>query len=340
MQITFIHDDEDFQSMAELWNDLLLRSTTNVPFLRHEYLSAWWSTLGGGEWEAGYLWIGIGRNDQGTVIGIAPFFLADLPDGRRVVRFLGTLEISDYLDLIVPRESCSAFVDALFEALEGEGPERWGVLDLYNIPEASPTQSALEKAARKQGWKFVRERLQPCPVIGLDRSWDDYLSGLDKKQRHELRRKIRRVERHSPEIRWRVVGTGDDIETETEKFLALMATDPHKEGFLTDAMRKQFHRSAKAAHEWGWLHLSFLEMGNDLVAGYFNFDYLDRLWIYNSGMNPDYLHLSPGWVLLGYLIKWAAESGKEAIDFMRGDESYKYRLGGVDTSIFRFVIER
>ena len=32
------------------WNALLSESITDVPFLRYEYLSAWWSTRGGGEW--------------------------------------------------------------------------------------------------------------------------------------------------------------------------------------------------------------------------------------------------------------------------------------------------
>ena len=42
---------KDFSELdPNAWNDLLSGSITDVPFLRYEYLSAWWNTRGGGEW--------------------------------------------------------------------------------------------------------------------------------------------------------------------------------------------------------------------------------------------------------------------------------------------------
>ena len=38
------------EELESEWNALLEESVTHVPFLRHEYLSAWWQTHGGGEW--------------------------------------------------------------------------------------------------------------------------------------------------------------------------------------------------------------------------------------------------------------------------------------------------
>jgi CelD/BcsL family acetyltransferase involved in cellulose biosynthesis len=105
-------------------------------------------------------------------------------------------------------------------------------------------------------------------------------------------------------------------------------------------MRDQFHRTALTAHEGGWLQLALLEVGGKQVCGYFNFDLNGRLWIYNSGIDPDYYNLSPGWVLMGHLIKWALENDRTAVDFMRGDEEYKFRLGGSDDSVDRLTISR
>ena len=34
------------------------------------------------------------------------------------------------------------------------------------------------------------------------------------------------------------------------------------------------------------------------------------------------------------------EAGREAFDFLRGDEGYKYQLGGVDSPIYQLVIRR
>jgi CelD/BcsL family acetyltransferase involved in cellulose biosynthesis len=47
------------------------------------------------------------------------------------------------------------------------------------------------------------------------------------------------------------------------------------------------------------------------------------------------MELSPGWVLLAQVIQWCAEHGRSEFDFMRGDEDYKYRFGGVNKHVMR-----
>jgi len=74
-------------------------------------------------------------------------------------------------------------------------------------------------------------------------------------------------------------------------------------------------------------------VGGQKAAGYLNFDYAGHIWVYNSGLNFALREVSPGWVLLGHLIQWAIEHRRESIDFMRGDEDYKYRFGGVNRYI-------
>jgi CelD/BcsL family acetyltransferase involved in cellulose biosynthesis len=339
MRISFVRDDETFDSRSGLWNQLLAKSITNVPFLRHEFLRAWWTDMGGGEWESGDLWIAEGRDAQDDLIGIAPIFLSSV-DGRRTLMFIGSHEIADYLDFITSIENCESFLLAFCESLVADGPEGWEILDLYNIPEGSPSLAALEKLAAERDWQVKREITAPCPWVSLNGGWEDYLSRLDSKQRHELRRKMRRAAKHLPSVTWEVVKPEDDIERATDTFLGLMAKDPQKADFLSRAMRTQFHRLTRSAHEAGWLHLSFLKVGEQFTAGYLNFDYANRIWIYNSGIDLDFRSTSPGWVLLGYIIRWAAENGRDAVDFMRGDEDYKYRLGGEDRSIVRLTIER
>jgi CelD/BcsL family acetyltransferase involved in cellulose biosynthesis len=97
------------------------------------------------------------------------------------------------------------------------------------------------------------------------------------------------------------------------------------------------------AHVWfqaGMLQLAFLKVGNDYAAAYFNIDYNNRIWVYNSGMAGKFGQLSPGIVLAGYLLMDAIEKGREEFDMMRGDEDYKYHLGGQDRCVMRVVMER
>lgn len=341
MHITVIRTQEELDTLEKEWNQLLTCcSASHVPFLRHEYLSTWWRTLGGGEWEHGELFILTVRHEDGQLAGIAPLFYSNNRQGEPALLLLGSIEISDYLDMIICPSDIAPFLNMVMEFLDSDLAPNWQVLDLYNIPENSPTLKGLENAAQNRGWHFTQERLQPCPFIPLPGDWDIYLAGIDKKQRHEIRRKMRRAENFDIPVRWYIVEDGETLESEIGDFLNLMAQDPEKDRFLTEVMRTQMRASVQAAFNAGWLQLAFLEVGGEKAAGYLNFDYDGHIWVYNSGLNFDYGALSPGWVLLGYLLKWANENQRVAFDFMRGDESYKYRFGGIDRYVMRAIVRR
>jgi CelD/BcsL family acetyltransferase involved in cellulose biosynthesis len=119
-----------------------------------------------------------------------------------------------------------------------------------------------------------------------------------------------------------------------------MAQDPDKDRFLTQVMRAQMHDSIHAAFKAGWLQLAFMEVDGQKAAGYLNFDYAGHIWVYNSGLNFAFRELSPGWVLLGNLLKWANDHRRGSFDFMRGDEDYKYRFGALNRYIVRALIHR
>jgi CelD/BcsL family acetyltransferase involved in cellulose biosynthesis len=105
-------------------------------------------------------------------------------------------------------------------------------------------------------------------------------------------------------------------------------------------MRDQMSRSIRMAHEYGYLWLGFLEIDGVKAAALLNFDYNNKLWAYNSGLSRDFMELSPGWVLLAYTIQWCCENGRDEFDFMRGNEEYKYRFGGVNRYVMRARLVR
>ena len=340
MQINVIRTLQEMNSLQEEWNALLKNSASDVPFLRHEYLSTWWQTLGGGEWTEADLYIVTGRQADGSLVGIAPLFFSRNRSGEPALLLLGCIEISDYLDLIVPAQHLSTFIDDLFTHLSGPQAPAWSVLDWYNFIDSSATLPVLQEAAARRGWNYTQEPLQHCPYIPIPGDWENYLASIDKKQRHEIRRKMRRAETEFEPTRWYIVQEEAGVESGIEDFMSMMAQDPAKNRFLTEAMRTQFRLSTQAAFRAGWLQLSFLEIDGGKAAGYLNFDYNNHLWIYNSALNFTYREYSPGWVLLGYLLQWANENKRQQFDFMRGDEDYKYRFGAVDRRVERVMIRR
>jgi CelD/BcsL family acetyltransferase involved in cellulose biosynthesis len=340
MQLKVIKTLNELEEIETEWNNLLGKSASHVPFMRHEYMTPWWKTLGGGEWPHGDLHIVTAYSEEGNLIGIAPFFHTTNLDGKAALMFIGSIEISDYLDFVSALDVLPAFVDVLLEHLDSPEAPDWEVLDLYNFLEESYTLPILEAAAQKHGWNFIKERIQPAPAISIPDSWDAYLAGIKKKQRHEIRRKIRRAESYIVPVRWYIVQDETTLDDEIEAFFQLMAYDPEKDAFLTEVMRTQMRDSIHTAFQAGWLQLSFLEVGDEKAAAYLNFDYENKLWVYNSGINFNFRELSPGWVLLAFLIQWAIDNGREALDFMRGDEAYKYRFGGVDRFVLRVQVGR
>lgn len=328
---------KDFTELdAQEWNDLLSESIQNTPFLRYEYQCTWWQHLGGGEWSRAELML-ISARENDRLIGIAPLFLTEY-DSRPALMLIGSIEISDYLDLIVRSEDLPRFLSGLLDFIASTRPDGWRALDWYNLPDSSPTLPALRAEAGSRGWTHREEIYRPTPRIPLNGDFDEYLSRVEKKQRHEIRRKMRRAAESDKHVRFYVVGKDTNIDAEIEDFFRLMVQDPNKAEFLHPAMRAQMTAILKSAHEQGYLWLGFLEIGGVKTAASVNFDYGNKLWGYNSGVSRDSMELSPGWVLLAHVIQWCCENKREEFDFMRGDEDYKYRFGATNRFVMRATV--
>ena len=290
------------------WDQLLEESITQVPFLRYEYMQIWWRNLGGGEWKDAQLALTIARKDR-KLMGIAPLFFTKDLKGYPVLMFLGSIEISDYLDVIVRETDLAEFIDGLYDFIHQPAFPEWKGLEFYNILDTSPTLKAFQETVQKNGNHIEVSHLQHSPYIPLPGDFELYLAGIDKKQRHEIRRKMRRAEESDSEVKWYLSQDASLLENDIEEFLKLMTLDDKKKTFLTPKMREQFLQIIHWGFSDGILHLAFLEVNGEKAAAHFSFYYQNRLWAYNSGFNPKFIELSPGWVLLGLELRWANEHG-------------------------------
>lgn len=333
---------DDFSKLASLkdqWNHLLQNSASHVPFLTFEYQQAWWQTRGGGEWPEDSQLMLITAFEGDKLVGIAPLFSANNILGDPALMFVGAIEVSDYLDFIVRPELLPEFTTGLLDfLLNEEDLPNWDVLDLYNLLEESPTLEVLQAEAQKRGWQHKQVLLQPAPFIPLPGDFDAYLAGLDKKQRHEVRRKWRNVENSLAEAEFYYVEDPDQLEAETQAFIEMMAQDPNKRDFLTKPMRQHLRNTIQIAFDGGWLQLVFFTMDGKKAAGYLSFIFQNRIMCYNSCWEWEFRDYSPGWVLLAYLLEWANDNGIKEFDFMRGDEDYKYKFGGIERHVYRVAL--
>jgi CelD/BcsL family acetyltransferase involved in cellulose biosynthesis len=334
MRIEAHFESGGFWALRPEWNDLVHRGRSDTLFLTWEWQSTWWKHLG----EGNLLLLGFRAESDGRLIGIAPLFHTQTEDEKSVLNLNGCRDVSDYLDLIIEGGQEDAVYRALLDYLENEAAA-WDLVDLCNIPQNSLTPVRLREMAEARGYQTLVEIEDVCPLIELPPSWDDYLMMLDKKQRHEVRRKLRKADREA-DTRFLIVGPEHDLGAEMEDFVELhQKSAPEKDKFMDPQMQAFFFEVAEVLQAQGWLQLAFVVMDGQKAASLLNFDYGDTILVYNSGYDPvQFRQLSPGIIVTARCIEHAITSGRSKFDFLRGDEVYKYRFGAQDTEVRRLII--
>ncbi len=328
MDLCVYRQAKAFDILALEWNSLLQRAPIDQIFYTWEWQKTWWEA-----YEPGELLILTCRADD-VLVGIAPLFITGTANERRA-QIIGCVDVTDYLDFIVDEAHLQAVYSAFADFFAANRTE-FDILDLCNIPFDSPTRQWLPNLLEARGFQTRVEQQEVCPVIELPGNWKGYLGLLDKKQRHEVRRKIRRAQGSEKVIDWYIVNGCHNLDDEVSQFVRLMAaSDKEKEEFLQNSKNLRFFKNiVPLLQERGWLQLNFLTVDDERAAAYINFIYGDRVMVYNSGLDHrDFADLSPGIVLLAYNIRHAIEQGYQFYDFLRGDEAYKYRMGGRDTAV-------
>lgn len=331
-----------FVALAAEWNALVQRTRFDNFFSTYEWQTNWWEHLGEGD-----LWIvAFRRADNNALVGIAPLYVILRSDGKnagkREVHFVGCIEVSDYLDLIIEPGWEEAIYTALLTWLQSPAAPTWDILDFCNLPEESLTYRLVPAIAARFGWDAQVFKEDTAPQFALPLRYEEYLQNqVEKKQRHEIRRKQRRAEREA-QLQFTMVDKRDSLEAEVDDFVALQrASRADKADFMTPAMRRFFLGVAQRMLEVDRLRLFFLSIDGEKAATLFAFEYGRRFWLYNSGYDPDaHAQLSPGWVLLAYAIQYAVATGCRQFDFMQGDEEYKYRFGALDYNVMRVIVTR
>ncbi len=284
-------------------------------------MRVWWQAFG----SDAELYLRAVRQGE-KIIGIAPLLIRG-----ETASFIGSADICDYLDFIVAPGMERDFFSALLDDL---GQQGIGQLDLRPVRADSTVLIHLTAAARERQYDVLCHESGASVELNLPSSWDDYLAALSTKQRHEVRRKLRRlwesdkVEYHCQELRH---GVGDFMDTFLELF---SKSRGEKSSFMTASMESFFRSLAGAMAETGILRVGVLKLDSRPVAVVMGFDYRDAVYLYNSAYDPDYRHLSVGLLSKVLCIKDSIQQGRKKWDFLGGRESYKYHLGGKEVPLY------
>ena len=313
--------DSLVSSQAEPANGLVW----DLPFMLPGWLQVWWRELGT---EAG-LYLGAIRQAE-AIIGIAPLLIQG-----ETASFIGSVDVCDYLDFIVAPGREEDFFDVLLTDLKQKGVHH---LDLRALRPDSVVVVHLMEIARNRQYPFLCQPEDVSLELDLPSTWEEYLAKLDKKQRHEVRRKLRRLS-EAGEVDFRLEKDSALIRDSIDLFFQMFTESRQdKADFLTARMESFLRSLISTMTDAGLLRLGILELDKLPVAMIVCFDYNNRMYLYNSGYDPRYISLSVGLLSKVLSIKESIEEGRNRFDFLKGDETYKYQLGGKEISLSRCQI--
>jgi CelD/BcsL family acetyltransferase involved in cellulose biosynthesis len=266
--------------------------------------------------------------------------------------FFGASYHADYATLLAAPDDLPAVADAVADHLARDAadpvhPTPWDVVDLRRLrcgdPAADELAAAFGRREMPLGWTLNVEREDVCPVVTLPAAadMDAYLATLGKKERHEIRRKLRRAEAvgdvrldDSPDP---LADLGAFIDLHQKRWGADGLFPPTPGGA---ASRVFFRRLFELAGPSCRIGLAFLTIGGRRVAAGVHFETADGYLYYNAGVDPDARELSPGVLMIARYVERALAVGKRRLDFLRGDEAYKYEWGAADEPIQRLLVRR
>lgn len=279
------------------------------------WVRLWWEHFGE---EAQPLVCALRCGDR--LVGIAP-----LQVQGRVVRFLGSPDVCDYCDIVAAPGFEQPVFTALCDFLRSGGITRLDLGPLH--PDSVVCRAMPDRAGTLQTTG------EPSAELHLPDTWDQYLGMLSGRQRHEVRRKLRRLE-EAGRVAFRTVAGGGDFAGAVRVFVALFRSNRADKAAFLDARTEAFFTDlAGALAREGIARICLLELNAVPVAALLCFDCGKRRYLYNNGYDAAAAHLSVGMLSKLYSIRDSIERGCETYDFLKGAEVYKQRLGGLPVEL-------
>lgn len=317
---------ESFQNLTSYWTGSSHCLKWGSVFVLPPWLEVWWQAFQSGS----RLYLSAVRQEA-EIIGIAPLNISE-----REAAFIGSTDVCDYLDFIVAPGQEEDFFNALLDDLVAQDINR---INLDSLRPDSTALVHLAEIARRRGYLVETAQEDVSLAMELPATWEDYLASLAKKQRHEVRRKLRRLP-EAGNVRYRYFRT-EPPETEklTDTFLDIFSRSRQdKVDFMTESMAGYFHSLALAMAGAGILRYGVLELDAIPVAMIMAFDYNETIYLYNSAFLPGYDSLSVGLLSKILGIRESINAGLKRWDFLKGTEDYKYQLGGREIPLFNCQI--
>jgi CelD/BcsL family acetyltransferase involved in cellulose biosynthesis len=321
LSATVLRTADELTALAPEWATLWARVPAATPFQAPAWLLPWWRTLGGGD-----LVVVAVRDDQGCLVGLAPFFIYVDGSVRRLMPI--GIGISDYLDILLDPTMEDAAAAALFACLRQER-DRW---DVIAFEELNPGARLLTVPC-PPGWLDDVDDQGSCMVLTLPEGTGRIEDCVRRSKLYDVRRARDRARRRGTVSLTRAdpSSVGEQLEALLRLHGMRWASRGEPGGVLASAKLRDFHRQvAPAMLAAGGLRLYALRMNGQIIGSYYGFLHRTQAYAYLMGFDPAYAFESPGTILLAHAIEEAMREGAREFHMLRGREPYKYAWGATE----------
>ena len=323
---------EAFNALAHEWDDLLARGgESNVLFLTHAWLSAWWRHLGRprGCVQQVELYVLVMRR-SGRLCAALPLVIEHERRFRlvtRVVRFLGH-ELSDYQDVIVDVEEDATMCLSTLVGRLREHAGMWDVLELRETSGRSPHIDTLRRALVTAALVVDVHPDSACAAVDVHGSWREYYEArFDGRRRKDHRREWRVLAAQGP-FDVEFVTSLTERPTLLEEIAEVQRSHPaageRGMGILNTAAYAGFFRDwlpYAAAHDQ--LVIATFRSNGCLIAYWIVLRHDARAYLYSTAYRRGQQYASAGRLLMLTMLERFWADGYGDIDYLRGSESYK-----------------
>jgi len=336
MQTLVITSESEWEPWRKPWNAL----AKSNPMLSMEWLMPWWRHYGQGH----ELHI-IAVTHDNQLLGVVPSYLYQKRLGNQL-RFLGSGVVSsDYMTAMVDPQNAAGVYAAISDHLRGSvdsGALR-GIESVQweGISGSDAWTSHLTTFAELGGYSFRSQSMVHSWSLPLPSSWNGYLEGQrGRSVCRKAKKCVSRVE--SGELNVRFLTGVEGLDEGMKELIRLHQARRESigdDGCFADPKFDTFLREAVAGMVVaGKASFSLCESAGRVIGVHLLFVGSDTIFMYQSGVDPSYLSLEPGHVIIAANLREAISNGYQHYDFLRGDEPYKSFWGAQPIPLQRIVL--
>lgn len=269
-----------------------------------------------------------------TLLGVMPCAV-ERRSGLRVLTWAAQL-FSDYCDCLVdPAHSCPDVLESLWTGLR-----RFGGFDIVSLQQVRPDAKCrqfLDRLATSGAQLQHADRTERC--MRIENHWADgeaFFRSLNKKGRNNHTRGRRILMELGGDASFRLVEPLENARGLIDEIMALkeawlLANDPSSPLLGTD--REILRIVLNRACQSGLAKIFLLESGGKIAAASINFVYAQRMEAYFTAFDAAFDRASPGTILIVEYARWSFDRGLTHVDFLRGEEAFKFRLANAETTL-------